>query len=197
MSVDALKAWINHGFTSDLLLIIPPHAPLSPNSRLTADKIGKAPGVPGVDGWVGFHQWPGHRTTLSELRGWLKVLNGAPFNVGLNARHLHAIDCDASNVEVARWLYTLLVETMPDALTEFGVRLGRPPHFLMPFRPAEPMRKMRSVFKSEEIKSAAEMLGTGQQYAVAGMHPIGRPYRWRRWSPGLTFDQVMEETNAG
>jgi hypothetical protein len=77
-------------------------------------------------------------------------------------------------------------------------RIGNPPKRLLPYQTAEP----RSKFKVDFIRPdtgethAVEILGTGQQFVAAGIHPkTEQPYRWSRGDlVELGFDGLTEVT---
>lgn len=204
LNLNIFGPWAELGYAADLLLIIPPAAPLSPYSRLTPAHCGKTPGLPTPDGWTGFPEWPQHQTTLRELESWIKTLDGAPYNVGLNARHVHAIDVDTNDVEFARSVFHSLWNFNPVAMQRFGVRVGRAPGFLVPYIPEQPRRKQRLIFEkhsdgenfavvpdSKAPKGAVELLGVGQQFVIGGRHPCGAEYLWHNVEGGMTFEGIM------
>jgi hypothetical protein len=187
--------WPVDEFLADVHLIIPPAAPLSPYSRLTPAHCGKTPGLPTPDGWTGFPDWPTHRTTRRELEGWIKLLDGAPFNVGMNSRNLHAVDVDTTDRDFARATFNVLWQQMPDAMKRFGIRVGRAPGFLIPFIPEQPRKKQRILFEKTDDsgeKAAVEMLGVGQQFVIGGQHPCGAQYLWGTVHDGDEFDALMD-----
>lgn len=189
--LDALKAWMNKGFLSDLFLAAPPKAPLAPTSRLTVDHLGKIPGKVTEDGWTGHYGWASHETTKDELRGQVKLLNGNRFSFGLATRTLHAFDVDTQDEDFARWAYKSILNNAPGITEEFGVRVGRYPSFLILFRPTSAMRKHRLAVVRDENKSAVELLAFGQFAVLHGDHPKTlAPYRWYRWGSVARFQDM-------
>ena len=174
-----VQPWIDRGFTEDLLLVIPPGAPLSPYSNLTTAHCGKTPGLPTPDGWVGHRGWTRENVSRETLKQRLATLAGAPFSLGLQARRFHAFDVDTDDLEFARRVYHHLKPIIDRC--GLGIRVGKAPGFLVPFRLMEPRHKARISFVHEILGSgsAVEMLGQGQQYVIQGKHPkTGQPYRW-------------------
>lgn len=183
-----IQSWIDHGFTEDLLLVIPPGARLSPYSALTPAHCGKTPGLPTPEGWVGHRGWTKERVSRETLARRLGILQNAPFSLGLQARHVHALDVDTDDPDFAKTVYTAL---QPFARRYgLGVRVGKPPGFLVPFFLQTPRHKARLQFVHEITGRAGtvELLGQGQQYVVQGRHPkTGEPYRWHPVSDTPAF----------
>src|SRR5882672_1826841 len=171
--------WQDLGYTPLLLPIARAGSRLSPYSNLTPDKLGKTPTVPTVDGWEGGVGWPAWTVTADTIRSWTDLLGDATYNVGLNARIVHGLDVDTDDTEFARMVYDLAVPLIAEA--QLGLRVGRAPGFLVPFKVATPRHKARIVVvhRTSGAKSAVELLGVGQQFVIAGIHPKTRkPYEW-------------------
>ncbi|RWG07543.1 VapE domain-containing protein [Mesorhizobium sp.] len=164
---------------SDLLPLIPPGAVLSPHSRVSPSQVGKIPGRFRDGVWSGMTgQWAAtglDPETVSAAQAW------PTGNVGLRAAGFPAIDIDTATAEALA-----LVESAVVALFGTGnpvrVRAGAP-RALYPFRlkpGAEVIRKRRLDWTDKHgTPHGLDVLGHGQQYAVAGMHPKGAPYEWR------------------
>lgn len=120
--------------------------------------------------------WPNHVATVEDVVAWCG--NGrANHGAGINARYTPAVDVDILDREVA--------DAMSDELTRiFGGglwwRTGQEPKFLVPFRSAEPFRKITSrVYTDGEHEHKVEILGDGQQWVAYHVHPdTGKPYQW-------------------
>lgn len=179
MSLGVFQPWADLGYTSYLLPIARAGCRLSPYSNLTPDKLGKTPTVPTEDGWVGGVGWTTWDVSRETLGAWCATLGGARCNVGMNARVVHGLDVDTDDAEFARTIYDLARSLIAEA--QLGIRVGRAPGFLVPFKLETPRHKARIVVvhTGTGIKSAVELLGIGQQYVVDGIHPKTRkPYEW-------------------
>ena len=163
------------GFT-DIISVAPPGAALSPMSKLSADNLGKIPGRKLPDGtWVGFRNWINHETTRADAEQW--DLDGA--NVGLRAERFPAIDIDCENESLSQQIAEIAHRILGDAPS----RTGRAPKRLLLYKTNEPFRKVRLWIErpGNPTRHLVEILGTGQQFVVGGIHPSTmRPYEWNR-----------------
>lgn len=164
---------------TDLLPIIPPGADLVPQSAVDSSQTGKIPGRynPRTQQWAGLTgTWP--TTGISEsLRA--QATFWPTRNVGLRAEQWPAVDIDVARADVRDMVENLVAFHLGHAPVR--EREGAP-RALCVFRlkGEEPIRKMRLVFKDEQdIEHAVEILGAGQQYLIAGIHPKGAEYVWR------------------
>lgn len=100
-------------------------------------------------------------------------------NTGALARDTPAIDLDIKHVEAAQAAEEVIREWY-DGEGEVLTRFGEAPKRLIPFQTTQPFNKIRVGFTAPDGSShAIEVLGDGQQYIVAGIHPgIKRPYSW-------------------
>lgn len=151
------------GFTQ-LVCVIPPGAPLSPNSKIPADQRGKAPGRPNQAGQWGGYDWVTHAVTPRDCATW----DRARGNIGLQAEHYPGVDIDVTDVELSRAIASIALETLGPA----PFRVGRQPKSLLVYRTAAPFGRRRLRFTAPDgAEHLIEVLGRGQQYVVEGVHP--------------------------
>lgn len=161
-----------------LCSVVPPNAPLHPESRLAKraalgpdkDPRGKAPGRCGHDGlWSGYN-FVTYEPTRDDIETW--ALWGA--SVGMKmGQGLVAIDVDVPDADTARRIATILDFELGHAPR----RVGNAPKFLLLYRIAEdvPYAKLRLA------SGHVELITEGKQFVAAGVHPrTGRPYDWPR-----------------
>jgi hypothetical protein len=180
-TVNRFLRYADLGHTADLLPIIPPGAAISLHAgpNITPDKLGKVPGLRLDDGWIGFKGWTHADVSRETLVNWHDKMSPEPYGIGLNSRHIHAFDIDTHDEAFATAVYNNLLPFLADY--GLGIRIGRPPGFLVPFRPQTPRKKDRRVFTQAFTgqTSAVEVLGVGQQFVIEGLHPkTGKPYTW-------------------
>ena len=166
-------ALYNGGFT-DIIPVVPPTAVLSPTSRLSADARGKVPGKRLSDGtWVGFAGWQKHSTTHADVEQWER--DGA--NTGLRTERFPAIDIDCDDEELSQKIAGIARRVLGPA----PIRTGRPPRQLLVYKTDQPFRKcvLRIRDLGRGTEHSVEVLGTGQQFVAAGIHPKTKlPYEW-------------------
>jgi hypothetical protein len=131
---------------------------------------GKAPRMPG---WQ-----QKFNTTKDEIRLWPKTWHCAQ-NTGVLAKFTPGIDIDITIEDAAEAVEALAREFFEER-GDIHVRCGKPPKRLIPLRTAEPFTKLSRVFISPNgTEQKIGILGDGQQYVVAGIHPeTQQPYRW-------------------
>lgn len=173
--------WAEAGFKEHLLPIIPHNAVMSERTTVSEDNRGKVPGNLTQGGWVGFRGWQDMRATDADLASWARLEAEHDAGVGLQARCFPALDIDVMDGPFSGTLAALADLILGDA----PERIGRAPKRLLAYAlqaGAEPIRKHRVEFTlpgTGETKHAVEILGDGQQYVVAGVHPgTGNPYAW-------------------
>jgi hypothetical protein len=186
ISGTTIKRWADAGFKEHLLPIIPYDAEMSDRTSVTEEHRGKVPGLPVGDAWGGFPGWQNTVASDEHIEFWarLEVEKGA--GVGLQARSFPAIDIDVMDAPFSDTL-AMLSDVMLGPAPE---RIGRAPKRLLAYAlepGAEPIRKHRVEFTlpaTGETKHAVEVLGAGQQFVVAGVHPgTAQPYAWTNQSP--------------
>ena len=179
--LSAVFRWAEAGFAEHLLPIIPPHAEMSPRSTVGEANRGKVPGKLTPEGWTGFPGWQDMRASADDLASWARLEAEHGAGLGLQARSFPALDIDVLDAPFSGTL-AALADLMLDDAPE---RIGSAPKRLLAYRlaeGAEAIRKTRLVFtlpSTGETEHAIEVLGAGQQFVVAGVHPgTGKPYEW-------------------
>lgn len=161
------------GYGPQLIPVIPPDAQISSHSRnpdMIAKNRGKIPGRKVGDGWVGFANFTSHVASPADHAMWTGWGAGA----GLLAAAFPALDIDVED----RALVARILETAQSRVGYVFGRVGRPPRVLLPFR-AAPGYEPRKMRLETAPGQAIELLGTGQQYVIDGIHPkTGQPYSW-------------------
>lgn len=168
----------------DLVPIVPSGAPISPNSSLAKrpGAAGKAPGLRGSDGfWSGF-DWLSHTVTEVDLDHWHQMGAG----IGFKGDYVPGLDMDVLDEAVCRSLQALATKM----LGETGVRIGKPPKALMPYRTAVPIRwrKLSFTFPDDDRPHAIELIGAERQWVGVGGHvgiSLWPPSARRRLGPAL------------
>ncbi|WP_207479544.1 AAA family ATPase [Arenibaculum pallidiluteum] len=168
------RRWFDAGFT-DIIPIVPPGAPLSPNTKIRPTDRGKVPGAKGIHGWHSF-DWRSHVTVPAHCGRWHAM--GA--SIGLKGDRFPGVDLDITDAGLAEVILKLALDTLGPA----PVRTGRAPKQLLPYRLAgdEPVGLMRMWFRAlDDRDHLVEIRGAGQQYVIDGIHPAtGLPYTWDR-----------------
>jgi hypothetical protein len=116
-----------------------------------------------------------------EIRLWPKTYHLA-HNTGALAKNTPGLDIDIMH-EAAANAVEMLAREFFEEHGDIHVRFGRPPKRLIPLRTDEPFTKLFRVFSEPKgpdgKEPKIEILGDGQQYIVAGIHPdTGKPYGW-------------------
>ena len=163
------KTLYEAGF-QDLVSVIPPNAELSAMSKIQADQAGKAPGRQNAQGTWGGYGWQDYTPTPNDVERW----DRSHANIGLKASKFPAVDIDVVNEGLARVIGDMAAKALGKAPT----RIGRYPKRLLMYRSDEKIGKMQVRFKDGMgVEQLVEFLGDGQQYVIAGIHPITRePY---------------------
>lgn len=183
-----------------LCSVVPPGAPLHPESRLSKraalgpdkDPRGKAPGRRGPDGlWSGY-DFTKHDPTFDDVVKW--VAWGASLGMKMG-QGLVAIDADTPSPEQAAAVARILDDHLPPAPT----RIGRVPKFLRLYRIAEDVPYAKVTFTGGHV----ELITEGKQFVAEGVHPgTGRPYEWpdplcaRDALPLITPEQLQGALDA-
>lgn len=172
VSATRFKRWVEAGYTSELLPVIPVGAALTPTTKVRPEHVGKVPGVKTQAGtWSGLGgRWPDTLTaTVEQCKEWHNW--GA--NVGLQGRRYPGLDVDVNDEPLAFEISEIAKAYL--GLGPIRSRAGSARRLHM-FVTEEPMRKVRLAFKYQGEKQAVELLAHGQQYVVEGLHPGGKPY---------------------
>lgn len=156
---------------TDLVSVIPPGAVLTPTSKVPQAAIGKAPGRKLPSGlWAGY-DWRRHIAAEADVAQW--ALDGA--SLGLRADRFPGVDIDVLDPQLAGIIQDAAFASLGPA----AVRTGRAPKRLLMYRTDEPFSRMRLWVTDRGVEHLVEILGTGQQYVVAGIHPTTmQPYTW-------------------
>ncbi|CDM57415.1 DUF5906 domain-containing protein [Rhizobium favelukesii] len=185
------------GFAAtDLLPLIPPGATLSENSHVQPFQIGKIPGRYFGGKWSGLTgAWAS--VGMSE-RDVDRAKTWPTQNVGLRGGSYPGIDIDTDSKAAFALVERLIVARFGDTAP---VRYrGDAPRALYSFRldpSSDPVRKHRIEWKDADGRAhAVEVLGLGQQYAIAGIHPTGVAYEWRERPDGSVGDLAAVTANG-
>ncbi|MDA0661631.1 MAG: PriCT-2 domain-containing protein [Proteobacteria bacterium] len=127
--------------------------------------IGKKPILP---------RWPGRPDAARQYDDYPAATG---VGVLLGGKHnLVAVDVDVLNPFCSNELERLVEEELGSA----PKRIGKAPKFLVLFRCTELQKKIRTgVYEIDNVDAAVEVLGEGQQFVAAGVHPdTGGRYVW-------------------
>src|SRR5258707_4649461 len=147
---------------------------LSPETRaqkwqsFAAEVIGVRRGEkrPFEKGWSTWHGTPDYMARLDR----------ADHNYGMLSRRLPGIDGDITKSGLAKIARDTALEILGPA--PLRTRAGTS-KFLLMYRTDELLRKRFFIFKDGEgNEHKVELLASGQQYVVAGVHPDGSDYVW-------------------
>lgn len=127
------------------------------------------------------------------IKGWQEIVlhpeqiqiwaaNGqGHHNVGLRTGALAAVDLDIYDTDVADVVFQAFTARFGEA----PCRIGREPKRLLVYAAKEPRTKINSAAwvrpnpDLDEEQNKVEVLGIGQQFVAAGIHPdTHKPYRW-------------------
>lgn len=130
--------------------------------------------VPTIKGWQEIVLHP------EQIQIW--AANGqGHHNVGLRTGALAAVDLDIYDTDVADAVF----EAFTARFGEAPCRIGREPKRLLVYAAKEPRTKINSAAwvrpnaDLDEGPNKVEVLGIGQQFVAAGIHPdTHKPYRW-------------------
>lgn len=178
-NINPFKAFWERGFER-LCPITPPNAELDPRGAMArriaknpnADARGKAPGVPGQNGWIGF-DFVAHESDPSDLGAWARAGAGVGVKTG---RGVIAVDVDVTNARIADATVALAERMLGPA----PIRYGRAPKALLVYRTDEEIPYDKVTFSTEtEDHALVEVLTEGRQFVAHGVHPkTGKPYSW-------------------
>lgn len=133
-------------------------------SEIIAIKAGTK--RPLTSGWSTWHG------TFEDMERWERHGHG----FGMLGRRHPAIDIDVTLPGLADFCERLAVETFGSAPVR--ARAGSAKRLLM-YRTDETLRKRRVEFTAPDGSAqAVELLATGQQYVIEGVHPDGSRYDW-------------------
>jgi hypothetical protein len=167
------------GYLGEVLPVIPHDAKLTPNSSVDPSQRGKIPGEFSLrqGAWHGMTEWSSRTFIIDDCRKWDRW----PFcNVGLRAKFFPAADFDMTHVPFRDACVAALRERIGDGPTRLRVGSTR---LLIPSRlclGGDPIGKLsiQAKLPGVEEPQLLEILGSGQYYNIAGIHPSGKPYQW-------------------
>jgi P4 family phage/plasmid primase-like protien len=163
-----------------LVSVIPPNAPLSPDSRIHPSQCGKVPGRRNANGTWGGYNWLGHEVRAADVKAWAHA--GA--NIGIRAEFYPAVDIDSLDP----WLTAEVERLALQFLGPAPVRVGRAPKRLLMYRTGEPFVRAAALVRMGGDTHLVEVLGKGRQYVIQGQHPSGSQYTWN-----TPLDQIEPE----
>lgn len=170
---------------SSLVSVLPPDAPLTPGSRLARSR-GKAPGIP-----YATDRWGGYAWQTTDIPPAAIDASGA--NIGLRAggaTGFLAIDVDVRDESLAALAEAEVIRVLGPAPR----RIGAWPKRLLLYRaaPGEPtISRIQMHITAGTTTHLVELLATGQQFLVAGTHPVTkREYEWDSLPPAGELTQV-------
>lgn len=187
---EACRPFINAGIEARALIpIAPPGAAVAQNSSLARhkDSLGKVPGShsPSTRKWSGLGG-PALRDGMTK-DDRTRAANWPTGNVGLLGRLCPAIDSDVRTEGARVIVEAAMIETFG---TEYAERLrGDGPRRLYALRSDPKLGsdrrvrngKIRFLMPGETDEKQAhgiDILGTGKQYLIEGIHPHGDRYHW-------------------
>ncbi len=159
-----------------MIPVIPCYAKIDPQSRISPDSRGKAPGRPTRNGtWVGFAGWQEYQATPETLLAWERA--GA--SIGIRCGKLAAIDVDIVDEALSRAAYKALAgqQGLPPNPV---VRIGQKPKFLLPVVITDgPAPNRLLTFHKGMDEHRIDVLGVGRQFVMHGLHAKTKElYRW-------------------
>lgn len=177
---DAVQKFRDAGVSAKFLVpVAPPGAAIGANASLTSDVLGKAPGRyhRGKDQWGGLS---GKILTTGVTREDFEEFENWPTgNVGILGRAFPGIDSDAQNEAAARVVARAIHDTFRNLA---AVRIRGKNHRLLYAYAArdwnDPVRTRHITYKIDGAESKLDIIGSGNQYLIAGTHPSGDEYEW-------------------
>jgi hypothetical protein len=118
-------------------------------------------------------------STFEQIEYWEKVFNLAD-NTGVLTRRTPALDIDIMDPDAALAVEDLARERFEERGETFLVRVGEAPKRAVVFQTDTPFPKqVRNIIAPNGAEYKIELLATGQQIVVSGIHPkTGQPYAW-------------------
>ena len=158
-----------------IIPVIYPRAPLCESALRNKVQAGKCPGVKLADGtWTPLPRWQQMEATRAQVEQW--IADGASF--GLRTTKYRFVDIDVDVPEIVESLVAAVESVLGQSVLR---RVGRPPRVAIPFRAAEPLRKVILTLRDAAgtTQGKIEILADGNQAVVYGDHPATHlPYRW-------------------
>jgi P4 family phage/plasmid primase-like protien len=189
-------------FVPYLLTIIPKGEPLSENSSLTPEKLGKIPGRRLLDGrWEGFAWQEPTYNTDAVLDAYDRMYaHRRCATIGFQGREFAAVDADITDPLVGRITQTVASRVF-GAYAPRRIRDGSEKFLLMYRRADDSPPIMKRVLRVRNKLAAKflgddtpveviEFLGAHQQWLYSGEHPDGSTYYWEEVLPGLDYSPL-------
>jgi len=174
------------GLTADLLPVVSnPAAVISQNSNMNS--LGKTPSIYNGNRQVaGLPQWTQRQSTGENIDAWMKEKD---YGLCVQTRTVRGLDVDISEPEVAQRVRSFVADFLA---LQLPCRMrSNAAKFLLAFELPGVLPKRRMKVSAT---SMIELLGTGQQFIAAGLHPSGVRYEWEDGLPSeipaLTLEQV-------
>jgi hypothetical protein len=176
-----------------LVPVIPPTAPISPNSSLfkrvgtSQDSRGKTPGVKGREGnWFSF-DWLPYEADEADLARWGGMGAGVGIKTGAGLVLIDADTLDRACAEIIRDQVKAVLGELPP------VRVGQSPKAGYLVRTDPDFQYTRIEFGNRDDKGRlldrVEILADGRFFVANGIHPkTSRPYEWPR--PIVPYDEL-------
>lgn len=172
LSVNQFRLYFEAGYRR-LVPIVPPDAPLSPESSLSKrpGSRGKAVGFKGRDGlWRGFDWVRAPEPTEEQLDAWHTMGAGVGVRTG---QGIFGLDIDILDWQIASRVKEIAYATLGPGV----MRTGRAPKLLLLYHSDEALSYSRLEFPNGQ---RIELLGEGRQFVSEGIHPTtGKPYDWQ------------------
>lgn len=144
--------------------------PISPNSNIDAEDIGKIPSVINSQGYItGLRGWVNLKARDEDIKSWMSNEN---YGFGINCRKVHAFDIDVDDknqiAEIRKFISDALGCSPPYRYRANSCRI------LIPFYCEDGKKKSSFLTRHGKI----ELLRNDRQFAAAGRHPSGARYEW-------------------
>ena len=162
-----LVDWLNKGYEG-ILPIVPPDAEAI---GIPSQRLGKVPGTPNGSGiWTGLEGWTTFKISPAEV----DLYDRHHASVGLLARRYPGIDIDVHDEALSNEIRDIALHILGKA----PIRVGKAPKQLLMYATEDEITKKALKFKLDDDLMQVEILGSGQQYVVEGIHPVTKqPYQ--------------------
>jgi hypothetical protein len=148
-----------------------PTAKISPNSALKFP--GKIPSLYNAQGHiVGVKKWTEHKSTLADLKKWIK---NPDYGICIQCHLTRALDCDIKNADLAAKVSQYLVDRGINWPARIRTSSNK---FLLAFKMQGQFAKRVIHLKDGDPGDKIEFLADGQHFVALGTHPDGDRYEW-------------------
>ena len=177
-----------HGFTEEIVPVIPPNAPLTSRSKVTADILGKVPGRMLTSGeWVGGFYPVLDIQSAQRVDSWLG-------NIGIETTRIIPIDIDVNDDR----LHGPIVAAARKAFgADTPVRMGKRPLLILRIKGPCSIGRKAVIFERKGVPGTHKIetfFGAHKQFVIYGTHPSGIPYVCDPPVSKLQFDNIPETT---